>query len=193
MTDKRIKLAVFVILGVAGMSALSAILYELDAIGVAGERVVGSQYTPWDTKRVVEHSDVIVYGTVLSTEKIIKNEIGYHDETGSIEQVKKMPYQLLRIKTDEVIKGNAGDVIIVRDKLDAVVAENGEKIQVRYENSLAYEGGESGIFFIENIDGELVIDGYYSFLKDDGGSFKSGFLGADTPENIEEKIRQEFR
>jgi len=188
MINKGTGLLIFAALVVAGATA--AVLYEMDMIGVTGERVVGSQYTPWDTERIVEYADIIIYGTVMGTEKIIKTEIGYHDGTDTIEQVKKMPYQLLQIKVDETIKGDVDDIITVRDNLDAVVTENGEKIQVRYENSLTYEGGESGIFFIANMDGELVIDGHYSFLKDDGESLKSGFLGADTPHNIGAKVRQ---
>jgi len=184
------RLSAFVLLAAACMSALFAALYEMDLIGVTGERVVGSHYTPWDTARIVEYSDVIIYGTVLDTEKIIKNE--YSDGSDAIEQA-KMPYQLLRIKVNETIKGNVDDVILVRDNLDAAVAENGEKIWVRYENSLTYTGGEFGIFFIVNIDDEFVIDGYYNFLKYDGDSFMSGFLGANTPEDIEEQIRQELR
>jgi len=39
-------LLVFAALAVASTTA--AVLYEMDMIGVTGERVVGSQYTPWD-------------------------------------------------------------------------------------------------------------------------------------------------
>jgi len=191
MISKGTGLTVLAALAVAGAAA--AVLYEMDMIGVTGERVVGIQYTPWDTERMAEHADVIIYGTVLGTEKMIKTEIGYHDGTDTIEQVKKMPYQLLRIRVDEAIKGDVGDVITVRDSLDAAVTENGEKIQVRYENSLTYEGGESGIFFIENIGGELAVDGHYGFLRDDGESLRSGFLGADTPRNIVEYLENRYQ
>jgi len=146
----RAGLLAFAASAVAIAGASAAVLYGMDVIGVTGERVVGSQYTPWDTERIVEYADIIIYGTVMGTEKMIKTEVGYHDGTGTIEQVKKMPYQLLRIRVDEAIKGDVGDAITVRDNLDAVVTENGEKTQVRYENSLTYEGGESGIFFIAN-------------------------------------------
>ena len=60
---------------------------------------------------------------------------------------------------------------------------------MRYDNSISYEGGESGIFFVDKIDGEYVLDGHYGFLKRDGTSLKSGFLGDATPADIENTIR----
>ncbi len=89
----------------------------------------------------------------------------------------------------EFIKGNLYGTVQVRDNLDSIVTENGERIQVRYDNSISYEGDESGIFFIDKIDGEDVLDGHYGFLKHDGTSLKSGFLGDATPADIENTIR----
>ena len=163
--------------------------YDADQRTVPADRFVGNQYTPWDTERMVKHSDVIIYGTVMSTEPVVRDEIEYVDDTGVVEKVRKMPYQILSIKIEESIKGGLNGTVQARDNLDAIVRENGQKIHVQYSNSLVYEGGESGIFFIEKIDGEYVMDGHYSFLKKDNEQLKSGFLGDNTPVDIEKAIR----
>ena len=170
-------------------AALSVALYGAGQASITAERFVGSQYTPWDTARMFKHSDAVIYGTVLSTEKVVREEIEYIDDTDKVEQTRKMPYQILQIKVSESFKGDLDGTVKVRDHLDAIVTENGERIQVRYDNSISYEGGESGIFFIEKIDGEYVLDGHYGFLKRDGTSLKSGFLGHATPADIENTIR----
>ncbi len=178
----NLKLFSIVALSVIAATGISfTALYEAGEIGVSGERGVGSQYTPWDTERMVEHSDVIVRGSVISTETIVEKEIGYHDETNEIEQIKEMPYQLVTIQVSEVIKGDVVKTITVRDNMNAIVSEEGQRIKVVYENALTYNGGESGIFFIEDRDGQYVIDGYYQFLKNMGDDiFRSGFLADHT-------------
>lgn len=173
----------------AATVVLSAALYGAGQTGVTAERVVGGQYTPWDTERMFKHSDAVIYGTVLSTEKVVREEIEYIDDTDKVEKTRKMPYQILQIKVSESFKGDLDGTVKVRDNLDAIVTENGERIQVRYDNSISYEGGESGIFFVDKIDGEYVLDGHYGFLKRDNTSLKSGFLGDATPEDIENAIR----
>lgn len=185
MVDKkRVLLAVTVT-----VAALSVALYGTGQMSVTAERFVGNQYTPWDTERAFKYSDAVIYGTVLGAEKVVREEIEYIDDTDRVEKTRKMPYQILQIKVDESFKGGLDGTVQVRDNLDAIVTENGERIQVRYDNSISYEGGESGIFFIEKIDGEYVLDGHYGFLKRDGMSLKSGFLGDATPANIENAIQ----
>ena len=130
---------------------------------------------------MVEYSDVIVRGSVISTAAIVEKEIGYHDGTNEIEQIKEMPYQLVTIQVSEVIKGDVEKTITIRDSMNVIVSEDGQRIKVVYENAITYNGGESGIFFIEDRDGQHVIDGYYHFLEDIGSdTFRSGFLADHT-------------
>ncbi len=185
MTDKK-----NVLLTVAAATAvLSAVLYGVGQTGVTAERFVWGQYTPWDTERMFKHSDAVIHGAVLSAEKVVREEMEYIDDTDKVEKIRKMPYQILQIKVSESFKGDLDGTVKVRDNLDAIVTENGEKIQVRYDNSISYEGGEAGIFFIDKIDGEYVLDGHYGFFKRDDTSLKSGFLGDATPADIENVIQ----
>lgn len=185
MADKR-----NVLLAVAATTVvLSVVFYGAGQTGVTAERFVGGQYTPWDTERMFKHSDAVIYGSVLSTEKVVREENEYIDDTDKVEKIRKMPYQILQIKVSESFNGDLDGIVKVRDNLDAIVTENGERIQVRYDNSISYEGGESGIFFVDEIDGEYVLDGHYGFLKRDGTSLKSGFLGDATPADIENTVR----
>ena len=173
---------------VAVFFSVSLIDAELSTVAV--DRFVGNQYTPWDTERMVKHSDAIIYGTVLSSQPVVRDEIEYVDDTNVVDKVRKMPYQILDIKIEESIKGGLTGIVQVRDNMDAIVRDGGgQKIHVHYANSLVYEGDESGIFFIEKIDGEYVMDGHYGFLKKDGDQFKSGFLGDSAPADIEKAIR----
>lgn len=183
---KKILLSVSVVV----VAFFSIAWYDADQSSVAIDRFVGNQYTPWDTERMVKHSDAIIYGTVMSTEPVERDEVEYADDTDMVEKVRKMPYQILNIKIEESIKGGLSGTVQVRDNLDAIVREDGQKIHVRYAHSVSYEGGESGIFFIEKIDGEYVMDGHYGFLKEqEDEQIKSGFLGDSTPADIEKAIR----
>ena len=183
---------IFIVALVAVVGISLSALYEAGEFGISGIRTIGSQYTPWDLDRQVTHIDIIVNGIVLGTEPGVETKVSYHDGTDEIEQSKKRPYQMVTIQVDEVIKGsNVGTVVIVKDRISGIVTEEGERIMVNYQDALTYNGGESGIFFIEMIDGVPSMNGYYHFFKDSGdGSLKSGFLNEDTPVNIDSDIRQ---
>ena len=179
-----------IVASVAVAVFFSVSLIDAELSTVAVDRFVGNQYTPWDTERMVKHSDAIIYGTVLSSQPVVRDEIEYVDGTDVVDKVRRMPYQILDIKIEESIKGGLTGIVQVRDNMDAIVRDGGgQKIHIHYANSLVYEGNEAGIFFIEKIDGEYVMDGHYEFLKKDGDQFKSGFLGDSAPADIEKAIR----
>ena len=142
-----------IVASVAVAVFFSVSLIDAELSTVAVDRFVGNQYTPWDTERMVKHSDAIIYGTVLSSQPVVRDEIEYVDDTNVVDKVRRMPYQILDIKIEESIKGGLTGIVQVRDNMDAIVRDwGGQKFHVHYANSLVYEGDEYGIFFIEKID-----------------------------------------
>lgn len=163
-------------------------------------RHIGAQYTPWDTDRMVEHSELIFSGVITKITPIVETEIEYYDGTYQIFDQKKVPYQFITIKVDEWIKGGDGNTIItVKDVANAVVLEGATLISVEHENAPTYEIGQKGTYFVEIINGEPRLDGFYSFLKEDtDGKKSSEFIkktGKTPPTDLEliDKVKDKLK
>ena len=159
---------------------LFSITFVVIGVVVAGTtidskiRTIGAQYMPWDTDRMVKNHEMIFSGTITNITPVIETEIEYYDGTTEILNKKKIPYQYVTVNVDQWIKGdNSTKTITYKDVANSVVIEGNTLISVVHENVPTYEIGEKGTFFVELLDGELIIDGYYSFLKEGTDDVKS--------------------